>query len=189
MLPTQTVTLAAPIVVFGERLDASSEHFLPRSHRGQPDMAELQRLRALPRLRCASFYDFPLDDAGLAFLCEVRTIEDLVLQNTRVSNTGLRQLARLPALTHLRLKDNRQLGDECVPHLVAISRLQNLQVHETSITALGLARLAELPELRDLCVDDETGTEAELRELSMLMPRCEILIKGSGVLLAGELLG
>ena len=99
-----------------------------------------------------------------------------------------RQLARLPRLTHLRLKDNRQLSDECVPHLLALPHLRSVQVHETSITASGLAQLARLPELRDLCVDEETGTEVELRELSMLMPRCEILIKGRGALLAGKLL-
>jgi hypothetical protein len=178
----------SPRVVFGERLDASTEHFLPPSHRGPYDMAELRRLRGLPRLQRASFYDIPIDDGGLALLCEVPTIENLVLQNTRVSNTGMRQLARLPRLTHLRLKDNPQLSDECVPHLLALPRLQNLQVHETSITAIGLAQLAGLPELRDLCVDDETGTEVDLRELSMLMPRCEILIKGHGALLGGELL-
>jgi len=149
-------------------------------------MTELRRLRALPRLRAASFYDFPIDDPALVLLCEVPTLENLVLQSTRVSNAGLSQLARLPALAHLRLKDNRQLDDECVPHLLALPCLHSLQVHETSITAIGLARLAGLPRLRELCVDDETGTEAELRELSMLMPRCEILVKGWGALLAGE---
>lgn len=134
----------------------------------------------------ASFHDVPIDDEGLACLCEVSTIENLVLQNTRVSNAGLSQLARLTALVHLRLEDNPQLSDECVPHLRSLWRLQSLAVHETSITASGLAQLAGLPELRDLCVDDETGSEAELLELSKLLPRCEILIKGWGALLAGE---
>lgn len=182
------MTQPSPIVVFGQHLDASTEHFLPRSHHDPCDMAELRRLRSLPRLRYASFCDFPIDDEGLAFLCEIPTIENLVLQNTRVSNMGLRQLARLPALTHLRLKDNRQLSDACVPHLLALAHLRDLQVHETSITAIGLTPLAGLSELRDLCVDRQTGTEAELQELSMLMPRCEILIKGRGALLAGKLL-
>ncbi|MCX4239617.1 leucine-rich repeat domain-containing protein [Paraliomyxa miuraensis] len=176
-----------PIIVLGEHLDVSAEHFRPRSHRGPYDMTDVRGLRALPRLRSASFYDVPIDDEGLAFLCEVSTLKNIVLQGTRVSNDGLRQLARLPALTHLRLKDNPQLTDDGVPHLLAISRLQDLQVHETSITATALLPLARLPELSDLCVDDETGTEAELRELSRQMPRCELLVKGWGSLRAGEL--
>jgi hypothetical protein len=176
------------IIVFGERLAPSTDYFSPRDTHGDHDMNELRRLRGLPRLTHVSFYDTPIDDEGLAFVCEVPTIENLVLQNTRVSNTGLGPLARLSALIHLRLKDNPQLSDECVPHLLGLSRLQTLAVHETSITASGLAQLAGLPELRDLCVDDETGTEAELRELSMLLPRCEILVKGWGALLAGEYL-
>lgn len=136
-------------------------------------------------LRSASFCDLPIDDEGLAELVAAASIERLVLQNTRLSNDGLRHLARLPALTDLRLKDNPQLDDACVRHLGALPRLTALQVHETSITAAGLVGLAPLAELRDLCVDEETGSSAALRDLSIRLPGCEILIKGRGILRAG----
>ncbi|MCA9659266.1 MAG: hypothetical protein KC486_13050 [Myxococcales bacterium] len=178
--------MSTAIIVFGERLDADATHFLPRPFRGPYDGRELGLLATLPRLKSASLCDVPIDDEGLVHLVEATSIESLTLQSTALSNEGLRSLARLPRLTHLRLKDNPQLDDRCVPHLCALARLTSLQVHETSITTAGLAHLASLPALRDLCVDTETGTFAALRELSLRLPRCEILVKGEGTLVAGR---
>ena len=180
------MTRPDPIVVFGEALDPRATTFVARAALAVPDMDELRALAALTRLRFASFCDVPLDDVGLGHVCAASTIDNLSLQNTRVTNAGLAQLANLPLLRHLRLKDNPQLGDACVQHLLALVNLDSLQVHETSITAAGLAPLVELPWLRDLCVDDETGAFAEVRALSLRLPRCEILVKGRGCFLAGE---
>lgn len=152
-------------------------------------MQQLRRLAALPRLSSASFCDVPLTDEGLGYVCECTTLDNLRLQHTALTNGGLAVLARLPALRYLRLKDNPQLDDGCVPHLSALTRLVNLQVHETSIRATGLMALSGVPDLEELVVDTETGSREALEALSRKRPKCEILVKGQGSFFAGRFEG
>lgn len=177
------------LTIWGMELDAAEEHFIPDRYVEHYDMEQLRGLRELSKLRSVSLYDIPLDDHGLSYICDCAGLDDLVLQNTALSNEGLAQLARLPQLTHLRLKDNRQLDDGCAPHLAALLGLVNLQLHETSIGRAGLAQLVGLRELKDLLVslDDARLTQADLLALSAQMPRCSILVKGLGSFEAGAL--
>jgi hypothetical protein len=179
--------MSESFIVLGRAVDLSTEHFYP-GYVEAFDVEELRRLRALPRLSTVSFCDFPLDDVGLRYLCEIETLDNLALQGVQISNEGLAQLARLPRLRVLRLKDNRQLTDACCPHLAALRELVNLQLHETSITRVGLAQLVVLTKLEDLIVAiDEDNFDLEfLRELSVKMPGCRILAKGKGQFLAGK---
>lgn len=155
------------------------------------DMAELARMRDLPRLTGASFAATNLDDDGLFHVAGVPAIENLNLQETKISNDGLAHLARLPRLTHLRLKGNRQLTNRCIPHLVRLQALVDLQIHETSIDQEGLNPLVALSNLRDLCLyvcDDNYSFDA-LIELSTRMPACTILAKGRGEFCDGSFRG
>lgn len=178
--------MSSSVTVFGQVLDPAAEYFSPSFVRTF-DVGDLRRLRALPRLQAVSFCDFPLDDEGLGYLCEIPTLINVCIQATRVSNQGLAQLARLPRLRHLRLKDNPQLTDACCPHLAALITLVDLQLHETSITRVGLAQLVVLTKLEDLIVDidEETLDLEDLRELSVRLPGCRVLAKGRGAFLAG----
>ena len=155
------------------------------------DMDELAKLSMLPRLRSASFYGTQLDDRGLVHISRVATIENLDLQDTLVTNAGLAHVARLPRLKYLRLKENNQLTNDCVPHILRMTALVDLAIHETSIDQRGANQLTALPNLRDLCVDvhDDKYTFDGLRDLSTRMPSCRILAKSRGEFLAGEFEG
>ena len=167
------------------------EHFsFPSFHRIS-DMDELAKLSMLPRLRSASFYGTQLDDRGLVHICQVSTIENVNLQDTLVTNAGLAHVAQLTQLQYLRLKENRQLTNDCVPHILRMTALVDLQIHETSIEQQNTKQQTALPNLQDLCVDVYNGnyTFDGLRDLSARMPSCRILAKSRGEFLAGEFEG
>jgi hypothetical protein len=154
-------------------------------------MDELKKLAVCPNLKFADFHGTNLDDVGLEHVSQVATLENLDLQDTKITNDGLAYLARLPRLRHLRLKENRQLTNECVPHLLRLESLTDLQIHETSIDQHGVESLASLPNLRDICVDVWGGnyTLDGLLALSARMPECRILAKGHGGFFQGRFNG
>jgi hypothetical protein len=176
------------IVIDGQPFDPSSEHFSFDCYHQVGDMRELGKLRAFTKLKSASFYGSGLNDVGLRYVSDVPTIENLELQNTRISNEGLSVLERMPNLKYLRLKENAQLSNECIPHLLKLKHLVDLQIHETSIDQYGVNQLVVLDTLRDICLDVWKGNYSfdELLDLSIRMPRCRILAKGRGEFVQGE---
>lgn len=181
--------MARTITIAGRTFDVDVEHLGLIGAVFAAD--DLHRLAELHGPRSASFGDTNLDDAGLTQVAGLASLEGLDLQGTRVSNAGLSQLARLPRLRRLRLKDNPQLTNECIPALAALTTLAELQVHETSIDEAGLAGLAHRTNLTNILVEHDEGrfTFAGLSELSSRMPGCTFLVKGHGEFRAGRFAG
>ncbi|MFT3699299.1 MAG: hypothetical protein QM831_39490 [Kofleriaceae bacterium] len=156
-------------------------------HIEDPD--DLSPLAQLPitQLTCAMTN---LDDRGLHHICSIATLENLNIQATQVTDDGLAELVRLPALRSLRLKENHQLTNACVPSLVRCRHVEDLQIHETSIDEAALAMLRMLP-LRELClwVTDGNFTFDKLVEFSKRVPACAILCKGRGTFRDGAFEG
>jgi hypothetical protein len=179
------------IYVDGQAFDESSEHFSFDYWHKISDMKELAKLRAFTNLKAASFSGSNLDDVGLTYVSDVATIENLNLQDTKISNEGLRVLERLPNLKYLRLKENMQLSNECIPHLLKLKQLIDLGIHETSIDQYGLKQLAVMDTLTDICVDvwKDNYSFDMLLDLSARMPGCRILAKGRGEFFQGEFEG
>lgn len=166
-------------------------HFsFPAYYRIQ-DIESLTGLQALSQLSSASFGSTGLDDRGLSLVCRVSTLDNLNLQDTLISNQGLAALRQLPLLNILRLKDNPQLDNACVPILAQLQSLNELQLHETAITSEGLALLAELTNLRELLFDEFSlgDSQEPLLALSARLPECRIVVKGRGEAFQGELIG
>ena len=168
------------ISIDGQLFDPASEHFSFALYHRIGDVRELAKLRGFANLKSANFYGSGLDDIGLRYVSDVPTVESLDLQDTRISNEGLGVLARLSDLKYLRLKENAQLSNECIPHLLKLKLLENLQIHETSIDHCGLEQLAVMDSLRDIClsVDGDNYSFDGLLDLSTRMPRCAILARG-----------
>lgn len=179
------------ISVDGQSFDPFLEHFrFPLYHR-IGDMKELAKLHEFANLKSANFCGSGLDDVGLCYVSDMATIAGLDLQDTRISNEGLSVLERLSDLQYLRLKDNPQLSNECVPHLLKLTQLEDLQIHETSIDQYGLNQLAVMHSLRDIClyVEGNNYSFDGLLDLSTRMPSCTILAKGRGEFRQGEFSG
>ncbi len=180
------------ITVDNQPFDETIEHFAFGDDKETiDDTAELKKLRLFKNLKSATFAGNNLDDVGLDYVCDVPTIDNLCLQETKVTDQGLASLAKLPRLMYLRLKDNPQLTDDCVPHLVRLPQLVDLQIHETSITEEGLRQLATAQTLTGICIDvwNDNYSFDGLAEVSAQMPNCTILAKGRGEFHRGKFSG
>ena len=179
------------ISIDGQQFDPSSEHFSFDLYHQIDDMRELAKLRAFANLKSANFCGSGLDDVGLRYVSDVPTLENLNLQDTRISDDGLCVLVRLPNLKYLRLKENAQLSNACIPHLLKLKQLTDLQIHKTAIDQRGLNQLVGMEALRGICLDvwkDNYSLE-ELLDFSVRMPECTILVKGRGEFFQGGFTG
>ena len=154
------------------------------------DMKELIKLKEFPNLKGASFGSTNLNDEGLKYVCECTSIENLNLQDTKISNQGIELLANLKDLKYLRLKENDQLTNICIMFFNQLTSLIDLQIHETSINQKGLQYL-KLPQLKDLLVNiwNDNYSFDFLINLSLQLTNCQILAKGKGEFFQGEFTG
>jgi hypothetical protein len=154
-------------------------------------MDDLRKLALLPNLRSASFRRTNLDDIGLGHVARSATLETLDLQDTKISDDGLAQLAGHPRLRAVLLTGNQQLTSRCVTHLARLANLADLQIHGTGIDERGLADLEGVPGLRNVGVDvrDNNYTFNGLLTLSARMPRCIIRADGRGAFSQGQFEG
>jgi hypothetical protein len=175
--------------IAGQDFAVDLEYFMfPYPFSEIPDMQELEKLAALPQLTGASFADSNLDDAGLKALAKCPQLINLDLQGTQITDQGLACLAALPHLKYLRLKDNWQLTDACMPTLLAFPSLLEIQGQETSVTAAGLNALLSHLTLSHVVVSlhHDNYTQEALLAFSMQRPSCTVLVKGYGEFLAGK---
>jgi hypothetical protein len=174
-----------------ECFDPDIEHFQFPDQRQIGDVTSLQGLEQFSKLTSASFHATNLNDEGLAYVCQVATLETLDLRDTAITDAGLVSLAQLPRLKHLRLEDNLQLTDECAPYLSELRALVDLHIQETSLSEVGLVQLHALSRLREvrLTVWDGNYSFGGLLGFSQRMPACTFVARGSGEFRAGHFEG
>jgi hypothetical protein len=179
------------IKIGNHNYDTTSEHFSLKWGESLNNFNELSYLNQFPNLTSATFTSTNLNDEGLAHVSNCRGIENLNLQDTEITNDGLKYLQNLKLLKYLRLKENSQLTDDCIPHLLELDYLHNLQIQETSITENGLKKLTALQYLEMLVIHvfDNNYTFEGLLQISHELPDCEILAKGNGSFRNGEFNG
>jgi hypothetical protein len=104
------------------------------------------------------------DDAALARLADRygARIQALELENTAVTDAGLRSLSDFTALRHLKIRDDRdrnreensklppKISDDGIVHLTGLDRLWQLNLSDLPITDRGLAAFNDAPELMSL---------------------------------------
>lgn len=180
-----------PIKIGNHYYDINSEHFSLKWEESPINFNELSYLKQFPNLISANFYSSNLNDEGLAHVSNCSKIENLDLQDTEITNDGIKYLKNLEFLQYLRLKGNTQLTDECIPYLTEINNLLNLQIQETSITEVGLKKLTVIKymEMITIQVWNNNFTFDGLLKISCELPHCEILAKGDGSFCNGEFEG
>ena len=104
-----------------------------------------------PWLQCnASLATTNFGDAELARLAPLAlNLRWLDLARTRVTETGLVQVAAMKNLLRLHLEQTA-LGDAALTHLGGLANLEYLNLYATPVTAAGLAQLKPLTKLRQL---------------------------------------
>jgi hypothetical protein len=111
----------------------------------------LRHLGKLRRLRQLGLELLPISSRGLDALADqpsvCRSLSDLGLKRTKISDAGLRNLDRFSALKVLSVPDT-ELTDAAVPYLESLRQLSFLDLKGTRCTDGGLVRL--LSKLQDL---------------------------------------
>lgn len=109
----------------------------------------MKGLQRLTEIRYLLVRHAPIDDAGLESLRQLRHLEFLNLENTRVRGEGLRHLVQNSNLRILILS-RTDLEDPGMAYLSAFPHLKKLWVSNTRITDAGLAPVGNLGELEEL---------------------------------------
>lgn len=125
-------------------------------------------------LRCTE-----VDDEDLEYLVSrIMLIEMLDLDETSVSNNGIKQLIKLKGLKELRLKDNYPINNDCIPDLNKMTGLELLHLGSTSITIDGILQLNALQSLKRLLFSMENieNNGEKMLQLKSLLPHCEFII-------------
>ncbi len=171
--------------------DLGGEHFALKFDNSFKEVEHLFSLRQIKRLVSANFSSSDLNDNGLLILSNFIELDNLNIQDTQITNEGIKYLKKLKNLKFLRLKENPQLTNECIFNLIEIESLQDLQIQETSITEEGLKNLLILKNLRNITLDvsGNNYTFEGLLQLSIDIPDCNILAKGGGVFQNGKFEG
>lgn len=119
-----------------------------------------------------------MTDQGLAQLTSVASgleaITEINASGSTVTNTGMAEIAKLPALQKLSL-DHTPVTDAGIQLLQRVGALQTLTVNSTQITAAGIEHLAALPALKRLELMSCRLSEAEYTAIGKL-PALETLV-------------
>jgi len=154
-------------------------------------------LQSLDNLRFLSLAATRISDAGLTYLKPLKYLQELHLDNTGITNNGLKISASMPNLRILDLKDT-QITDEGLAilkplsglrglyltrtgitdaglvHAEAFNLLETLILWDTMISDQGLTHLRSLHNLRELILWGTRVTEDGVNTLRMALPECDI---------------
>ena len=101
---------------------------------------------------------------------DLEKMSRLNLSYTKISDAGLKELAKLPKLINLYLAET-QISDA---GLKDVAKLERLDLYSTKITDAGLKEVAKLKQLKELNLLGTKVTEAGVAELQKALPKCEI---------------
>lgn len=121
-----------------------------------------------------------LDDEDLARMPELfRSIDRLDLDNTDITNEGVRHLAQLECIKELRLKDCSCVDNGAIQYIVQIKGLQLLHLGGTKVTLEGLTNIERLENLKLLLLSSNESDELineKVITLTALLPGCHISV-------------
>ncbi len=107
-----------------------------------------------------------LTDAGLAEVARLPSLKGLILKENRLTNVGLAHLAQLTSLKELVL-DGERMNNAALAHLARLPSLRYLYLHGENFTDTGMTQLKNIPSLRILHFGHLTQlTDAALVHLS-----------------------
>jgi len=115
-----------------------------------------------------------LSDAGMKYISTFSQLQRLELSGTKITDAGVKELAGSAHLRSLVL-DSTQLTNAGLIHLENLKQLEFLSLYETAITDDGLKSLKGLSKLDQLYIDGTKVTDAGAADLQKALPKCSIL--------------
>ena len=123
-------------------------------------LAQLAGLSRLDRVGCGR----ETTDAGLTFIKDLRHLQGIFINSTKITDAGLQNLEGLTQLRILYL-GHTQITDSGLKHLSGLTQLQSLNLEDTRITGVGLAHLTGLTRLQVLGLSKTRVGDAGIEHL------------------------
>ena len=114
-----------------------------------------------------------ITDAGLRELAKLQNLTHLNLESTKITDAGLKEVAKLQNLTWLGL-DATKVTDAGLKELAKLQKLRWLGLRHTQITDQGLKEVAKLQNLIFLSLNGTKVTKEGAAELKKALPNCKI---------------
>jgi|GEM_PF-4347001 len=122
-----------------------------------------------------------LRDGHLRLLNEVDHLRSLDISHTRITDNGLREIARFDRLEVLNLNSVASVTDEGLEILGGLHSLQSLNLENTKAGRKALQSALNCPRLSSLNVSHTSVTDVELARLLRNAPLVELDVCGTGV--------
>jgi hypothetical protein len=106
-------------------------------------------------------------DGALKHLIGLRNLRSLNLYSTQASDNSMRYLCRVRKLEYLTM-DDANIGDEGVAHLAGLKRLRSVHIFDVGLTDASMELFAGLPALEVLWLGGTTVTDDGLTHLADL---------------------
>lgn len=133
--------------------------------------AEILAAVRIPHLRRLAVSGFGVTPEGVRRLTACTALEELALENTKIDDDALADLASLPHLHSLNLRRSANLTDAALETLTRFPKLEQLYLHDNAFSAGALAQLTSLPNLRLLDLRGCPGAGAAVLSQLCLLPR------------------
>ncbi len=118
-----------------------------------------------------------LNDASLANLPKLNTLQRLVLDGNAIRGHGLTHLCLQPQLIDLSLS-HPNLTNLSAENLAELKPLKRLSLAGSGLTNAGIKHLANLTNLESLDLRRTKATAAAIDELKAALPECKIQWEG-----------
>ncbi|MGF1583659.1 MAG: leucine-rich repeat domain-containing protein [Gemmataceae bacterium] len=144
---------------------------------GDGMMDDVARIRTLKRL--SLHHTFGVTDAGLGLLKGHPSLEDIYINNRKITDAGVKHLTTIPNLHRVKIGgDDGPLTDEALRHVAAIPKLTTLSISNPKFTDAGLKALIKASNLQELSMDCTGITDAGLAHVAKI-PNLNKLVIGS----------
>jgi hypothetical protein len=146
---------------------------------------QIDALGACDRLRDLMMVSSVMTDPGLAKLADDHLLERLYCWQPRITDAGVKHLARLRRLKKLELLRAPDLTDASLKHLAGLSDLEEINLAGARITGSGFVDLAGLRQLTALVVPNAALDDAGLANLGRLTQLRQLYVGGGAYTDAG----
>jgi hypothetical protein len=124
--------------------------------------------------------DSDLDDDYIFHVTSrVPIIRAFDLENTDITDEGIKLISKVKHVEKLELKDSRKITKDCLQYINHLKELTILNLMKTSITPDDVLVLKDLQNLKELYLssdEDETYYSEKANQLKEVLPDCEIYI-------------
>ncbi|WP_316770166.1 hypothetical protein [Pedobacter frigiditerrae] len=121
-------------------------------------------------------YDHVDDDHLIRMVQGIKSVGQLDLDETDITNEGIAELVKLDYITELRLKGCHDITNEAMSFICDIKGLELLHLIGTSITTAGFQQIGKLTSLKKMLIRADRD-DPLLEEIYINLPKdCEFIV-------------